>query len=337
MKRVTVRDVAALAGVSPSTVSRALNDHPAISPETKRAVQDACAALNYVPDITAKGLSGHETYTIGIIIPDISNPYFSALCTAMEGCAAERGYRVILTNTLYQPTYELEAVDQLLSHRVDGMLITACSPESQERHGALLGNTPCVYLGGNHGPDCSYVEADNARGAYEAAQYLRLLGHRRIVFLGGRQGSRVLEQRLAGYHRSMALNGLACRELTWHGEESGHISWCGRQAMEIFRSGEIPDAFIAYSDMAAVRILDAAEACGLHAPEDFSIVGFDNMAFGGLPQMGLTTVSQRKFTAGRLAVERLLEKIGGENRQTADILQPELIIRSTCRKREEQE
>ena len=115
MKKVTVRDVAALAGVSSSTVSRVLNDHPTISPKTQKIVRDACKALNYVPDIAAKGLAGHETHTIGIIVPDISNPYFSALCTAAERYAAERNYRVILTNTLHNPAYELDAVDQMLS------------------------------------------------------------------------------------------------------------------------------------------------------------------------------------------------------------------------------
>lgn len=332
MKRATVRDVAALAGVSTSTVSRALNDHPAISSQTKRAVREACEKLNYLPDITAKGLAGHETNTVGIIIPDISNPYFSVLCTAMESRAAERGYRVILANTLHNPSYERDAVEQLLSHKVDGMLINPCASSSQEEYGALLGDTPCVYLGSNHGPDCSYVEADNDRGAYEAAQYLRLLGHREIVFLGGRQGSRTLAQRLAGYRRSMALGGLACREFTWAGEERFLLRWCEEQAMELFRSGRLPDAFLAYSDMTAVRIMAAAAACGLHAPEDFSVIGFDNLNLGALPQMRLTTVSQKKFKAGQLAVDRLLEKLAGNRTRTADILQPELVIRGTCRK-----
>lgn len=337
MKRITVRDVAALAGVSSSTVSRALNDHPSISPETKKAVRDACGALNYVPDITAKGLSGHDTHTIGVIIPDISNPYFSALCMAVETCAAERNYRVILTNTLHDPAYELDAVDQMLSQRVDGMLISACSPQSQEAHAAMLRDTPCVYMGSNHGPNCSYVETDNERGAYEATQYLHLLGHRRILFLGGKQGSRTLEQRLRGYRRSMALNGLCTQEIVLHGPESGIRQWCGEQALSIFQSGDLPDAFIAYSDILATRVLDAAEMCGFHAPEDFSIVGFDNITFSSLPQIGLTSVSHRKFSMGRLAVKRLLEKINGDSAQTADILETELLIRSTCRKRKQKE
>ena len=101
MRRVTIRDVAQRAGVSSSTVSRVLNDSASISQRTRQAVREACQALHYVPDITARGLSGHKTHTIGIIVPDISNPYFSALCTAAEAGASARGYRAILCNTLY--------------------------------------------------------------------------------------------------------------------------------------------------------------------------------------------------------------------------------------------
>lgn len=331
MKRATVRDVAALAGVSPSTVSRALNGNPAISEETRRAVRDACKALDYVPDLAARGLAGHETHTVGIIVPDISNPYFSALCTAAEEYAAERNYRVILANTLHDPAYELDAVDRMLSQRVDGMLISACTPQSQAEHAAMVRELPCVYLGNNHGSGCSYVEVDNVRGGYEAARYLQLLGHRRIWFLGGREGSRTLEQRVAGYRRAMALQGLDTREVILREEGGSLREWCGRRARELFAAGEIPDAWIAYSDMVAMQVLDAAEAYGLRAPDDFSIVGFDDIAFSRLPQIALTSVSQRKFTAGRLAMQRLLEKIGGGG-ETADVLQPELMIRGTCRK-----
>lgn len=332
MKRVTIRDVAALAGVSRSTVSRVLNDHPSIGAHTRKAVRDACKALNYVPDINARGLAGQKTHTIGVIVPDISNPYFSALCTAVEACAAEKGYRVMLTNTLHDPAYELDAVGQMYAQRVDGMVVSAVSPQSQKRHAPLLGDIPCVYLGSNHGPDCSYVEVDNERGTYEATQYLYRLGHRNIVFLGGRKGSRTLEQRLAGYRRSILRNGLTAYEYIAEEEDGPAAVWCYEQACKLFRAGAVPDAFIAYSDRRAIQILDAAEACGLRVPEDFSLVGFDDIAFGGLPQMMLTSVSQRSEQAGRLAVERLLEKIGGDVRRTADILEPELMIRGTCRK-----
>lgn len=332
MRRVTLRDVAALARVSSSTVSRALNDHPAITPATKAAVRSACEKLGYVPDLAAKSLAGHGTQTIGIIIPDISNPYFSALCTAAESYAAEQGYRVILANTLHDPDYELEAVDQMLAQQVEGLLISACSPDSQSRHTRMTGTLPCVYLGSNHGPHCSFVEADNARGAFEAAQYLALLGHRRIVFFGGRQGSRTLDQRLTGYRRSMALNGLAPREIILRQKGGKLREWCRQQALSLFRSGDVPDAFLVYSDALATRVLDAAERYGLHVPEDFSIIGFDNILFSQMPQVGLTSVSQQKKCAGRLAAQRLFEKIGGAQGDSADILPTELIIRTSCRK-----
>ncbi len=384
MKRVTIRDVAALAGVSRSTVSRVMNGHPAISDETRQMVLAACEALHYVPDVMARALAGQGTHTIGIVVPDSSNPYFSALCTAAEACAAEYGYRVILTNTLHDPDDERDAVERMIAQRVDGMLISACSPASQEEHGALPGGIPCIYWGNNHGPHCSFVEADNARGAYEAAQYLVCLGHRKICFLGGRQGSRTLALRLEGYRRSMMQNGLSpweivCQEQTgglkdrkicflggrqgsrtlalrlegyrrsmmqnglspWEivcQEQTGGLKdWCGAQASAMFQAGIVPDAFLAYSDTIAVRIIEAAETAGLSAPKDFSIIGFDNILFSRLPQIGLTSVSQKKFEAGRMAVTRLLEKINGRQGETSDLLKPELIVRSTCRKRKAKE
>lgn len=332
MKRVTIREVAALAGVSSATVSRALNNHPAISEETKCSVREACRALNYVPDITARGLSGHKTHTIGVIVPDISNPYFAGICTAVERRAAELGYRVLLTNTLYDPAHELDAIERMLSQRVDGLLISACTPHSQEGHAPLLRSVPCIYLGSNHGTACSYVEVDNERGAYKAVQYLWHLGHREIAFIGGRAGSRGLELRLDGYRRSMLQNGLLIQEFVGPEDDSLQQSWCYDQARNLFGRGAIPGAIIAFSDILAMQILNAAEQFGLRAPDDFSIIGFDDISFSRLPQISLTTVSLRLPEMGRLAAERLLEKVNGDDRLTADVVQPELMIRSTCRR-----
>ena len=333
MKRVTIRDVAALAGVSSTTVSRTLNDSPAISEATKEKVRAACEALNYVPDIAARGLSSHTTNMIGVIVPDVSNPYFSALFASIEECAAENSYQVLLTNTLHDPALEMEAIDWMLSQQVDGMIISAYSPQSQERDTDLLGDLPCVYLDSNHGPSCSYVEVDNDLGAFEASQYLCRLGHRQIVFLGGRTGSRTLEQRLAGYRRSMLMNGLTPYEFVAPESVQKLRSWCYERAEELFRGGCIPDAVIAYSDAIAMQVLAAAEKHGLRAPEDFSIVGFDDISISMLPQIHLTSISQQKSRTGRMAVERLVAQIKDGIGQTADIVQPELMIRSSCRKK----
>lgn len=334
MKRVTMRDVAARAGVSIATVSRVLNNFPAISEETKQHVRSVCAELDYMPDYAARGLSGHATHMLGLIVPDVSNPYFSGMATAIGRVASENGYQVLLSNSLHAPERELEVIDSMLSQQVDGLLISAYSPEQQLQRDELIGALPCVYLGNNHGGGCSYVEADNESGACQAVKYLLRLGHRDISFLGGRQGSSTLAARLKGYYRMQAENGFTGQVITAPDGTSGLRQWSYERALELFQSDRKPRAVIAYSDMIALKVLEAAEECGLRAPEDFSILGFDNINYGAFPRIQLTSISQRKFWMGRMAVERLLEKIAGDNRITEDVLSTELVIRSTCRRQE---
>ena len=328
-KRATIKDVAALAGVSAATVSRALDDRPEISSETKERVRSACAQLGYVPNAAARGLSGHATHTIGLVLPDISNPYFSGMATAMEETAAAHGCRVCLSNSLRKADRAFRAIENLVARQVDGILATPVSPESQLRHRAGLGGRPCAAVGGNHGESPSYVMADNETGAYAAARYLIRLGHRDILFFGGRTTSRTREQRIRGFRRALAEAGLEGRELPAPPNVTLMRQWSYETALELLK-GPLPDAIFAYSDMTALKVLEAAEERGVRIPEDLSMVGYDNIAFGALHRIHLTTVSQHKYQQGQIAVERLLEKINGSRAHTEDILEPELIIRSTC-------
>ena len=328
-KRATIKDVAALAGVSAATVSRVLDDRPEISSETKERVRSACAQLGYVPNAAARGLSGHATHTIGLVLPDISNPYFSGMATAIEETAAAHGCRVFLSNSLRKEDRELRAIENLVARQVDGILVNPVSPESQLRHREVLGGLPCVYLGANHDESPSYVMADNETGAYAAARYLIRLGHRDILFLGGRTTSRTREQRIRGFRRALAEAGLEGRELPAPPNVTLMRQWSYETALELLK-GPLPDAIFAYSDMTALKVLEAAEERGVRIPEDLSMVGYDNIAFGALHRIHLTTVSQHKYQQGQIAVERLLEKINGSRAHTEDILEPELIIRSTC-------
>ena len=334
-KRATIKDVAALAGVSAATVSRALDDHPEISHETKARVRAACAELGYVPNAAARGLTWQATHTIGLVVPDISNPYFSAMATAIEQTAAASGYRVFLSNSLRKPEQELRAIENFMARQVDGILISPISPQTQARHRDILGSTPCVYLGVNHGEDCSYVMADNEAGAYQAARYLLRLGHRDILFLGGRPTSRTRELRVQGFRRALAEAGLEGRELPAPPDVTLLRQWSYEAASELLK-GPLPDAIFAFSDITALKIMEAAEERGVRIPEDVSLVGYDNIAFTALPRIHLTTVSQHKFQQSRIAVERLLEKIDGSAENTVDLLEPELIIRSTCAKNQSQ-
>ena len=334
-KRATIKDVAALAGVSAATVSRALDDRPEISAEPKESVRAACAELGYVPNAAARGLVGQATHTIGLVVPDISNPYFSGMATAIEQTAAAHGYRVLLSNSLRKPEQELRAIENFTARQVDGVLISPISPQTQARHRDILGNLPCVYLGVNHGENCSYVMADNEAGAYQAARYLLRLGHRDILFLGGRPTSRTRELRVQGFRRALAEAGLEGRELPAPPDVTLLRQWSYEAASELLK-GPLPDAIFAFSDITALKIMEAAEERGVRIPEDVSLVGYDNIAFTALPRIHLTTVSQHKFQQSRIAVERLLEKIDGSAENTVDLLEPELIIRSTCAKNQSQ-
>ena len=331
-KRATIKDVAALAGVSSATVSRALDDRPEISPETKERVRRSCAQLGYVPNAAARGLAGQATHTLGLVVPDVSNPYFSDMATVIEQTAAEHGYRVLLSNSMRNPEQELRAIDNFLARQIDGILISAISPQSQSRHKALLGDLPCVYQGTNHNEDCSYVMADNEAGAYAAARYLLDLGHRNILFLGGRETSRTRSQRVHGFQRALSEEGLEGQLVPAPPNVGLLRQWSYEKALELL-SGPLPDAIFAFSDMTALKVLEAAEECGVRIPQDVSLMGYDNISFTALPRIHLTTVSQKKRQQGRIAVERLIEIIGGRTEKTVDLLEPELMIRSTCIKK----
>lgn len=323
-KRATIKDVAALVGVSSATVSRALDDRSEISRETKERVRAACTKLAYVPNIAAKGLTGQRTHTLGVIVPDISNPYFSGMATAIENTAAENGYRVMLSNSLRDEALELKAIENFLSRQVDGLIISATTLQSYSKHKEMIGSLPCIYLGVNHDEDCSYVMTDNDAGAYAATRYLIGLGHRDIRFVGGRPLSLTRKLRLQGFCRAMEEEGLQGESLAAQDRQ-----WSLEESLALL-SGPLPDAIFAFSDVTAMKLMEAAEQRGIRVPEDLSILGYDNIAFSALPRIHLTSVSQQKFCQGKRAVERLVEQIAGAREQTADLLQPELMVRSTC-------
>jgi len=331
-KRTTIKDVAALAGVSCATVSRTLCDRPEISPETKEKVRSACAQLGYVPNAAAKGLTGQFTHTLGVIVTDISSPNFYGMATAIEETAAAHGYRVLLSNSLRDPELEIQAIENFMSRHVDGLLIYSISAGLQARHREIMGDLPYVYLGVDHNEDCSYVMADNEMGGYIGTKYLLDLGHKDILFAGGRPASRTRELRIRGFRRAMQEAGLTGRVVTGERELSFMRQWTIQEALDIL-SDPLPDAIFAFCDFVALKLMEACRLRGIRIPEDLSLIGFDNIDLAALPRVNLTTVSQKRYRQGALAALRLLDKIGGKEGHISDVLEPELIIRSTCAKK----
>ena len=330
MKRVTIKDVAERAGVSYGTVSRALSDHPEISEATKRRIRDLCEEMGYVPNMAARGLVKQSTQVIGLIVPDVSNPFFSEIALEIEMTARAKGYHILVCNTTRSTEWEYEAAEQLLRQQIDGLIISPVTPESMTRVQELCGSLPLVCMGDNHNGGCTYVSNDNVRGGYIGGRYLTQLGHRQIAFIGGRTTSNTNRLRTEGFRRAMAEAGC-----------EGIVVECPPEMDDNRRYNELARQFLAdrppvtaifsYSDRFALGVMQAAGELGLRIPEDLSLLGYDNIAYASLPRINLTSISHHKRTLGRMAVNRLIARIEGDTAEYHDILEPELIIRGTCR------
>ena len=330
-KRVNIADVAREAGVSAQTVSRALNNKGEISVETRGRVLEIVERLGYRPNTLARGLVTQKTSTIGLVVPDIANPFFSEVARGAEDAAHQAGYTLLLCNSRENPVREMEALRTLEAQRVDGIIL--CSSRlSEDELGAMLARLPAVILVNREssGNDLRSVCIDDEAGARYATQHLLRTEHRSIAFLAGPPASHSGLRRAQGYRRALSEAGMpidpalsvAC---TPH-LEGGYNA--ARQLLS--RQPEI-DAFLCYNDLVAVGALQACAAQDRHVPEDIALIGCDDILLAGLVTPPLTTLRSDKRALGAEAIRLLLRRLAGcvdgcEN----VVLQPELIVRASA-------
>ena len=327
--RVTIKDIAAAAGVSYGTVSRALADSREISEPTKKRIRALCDQMGYVPNLAARSLVTHASHVIGLLVPDISNPYFAHIAMEIEARASEAGYQLLVCNSMRSAELEYTAAERLLRQQVDGLIVSAFTRGSMMALRGLCGSLPVVYLGDNHDGDCCYVSTDNTRGGYLGGQYLTSLGHRRIAFLGGRASSATNSARLKGFHQAMEEAG-AEPVIVECPPELDYTTRYITLARQFLTSDHGASAVFAYSDRFALGIMQAASEYGLRIPEDLSLIGYDNISHASLPRIMLSTISHHKLQLAQQATLRLLSRIAGDTNQYHDISQPSLIVRGSC-------
>ena len=333
MKQVTIKDVAKAAGVSYSTVSRAMSGSPGISEETRRRIVRLCEEMNYTANAVARSMVMKSTKLIGLIVTDISNPFMSELAYYIDGQARARGYNIVLCNSLRNLEQERGLFELMISRKVDGVILLPAETESYNTLSALLPRIPTVFLGENlkDAPE-SYVAVDNYRGAYMGVEYLYKLGHRQILYFGKRRGSSTHQLRSDGYQAACEACGLTPRCLN-NTFTSTSIQYGYQLARQLFSQPMDYTAIFAATDTNALGIIQAAEERCIRIPEDLSLLGFDNIRDGGLPRIGLTTVEQPKKLLASMAVDSLLDKIENElSGYTHRILTPSLVERTTCRR-----
>lgn len=324
----TIKDIARKAAVSYATVSRALNDKPGVRESTRRRIIALADALDYTPNAIARGLVKRQTHTLGLIIPDITNPFYPEVARGIEDAAAEAGYSIFLCNTNWERRRERQYLGLLAEKRVDGVIIAPIDEQAGGVERALPRGVPAVYVA-NAPKDtrASFVIIDNVRGGLLATEHLIQAGYRTVGFIGSPEDSATMEARLAGYRRAMAEHGLPV--LDRYIQLGNFRQQTGYEIIRrLIRDGEPPRAVFAENDLLALGVLQGVKECGLSVPGDLAVVGFDDIPFASFPEVQLSTVAQPKYEMGHRAVEVLLEHLAAADAPPRHILlEPKLVVR----------
>lgn len=329
----TIKDVALKADVSVTTVSHVVNDTRHVSAKVRERVELAIRELGYVPNAMARSLKSNTTSTLGMLIPNSSNPYFAEIVRIVEDRCFGAGYTLVLCNTDDEPRRQSVYLQVLAERRIDGLIVVSTGADEDDSLVTQLRGLriPTVLLDREIAdPACDLVETAHMQGGLLAVRHLLSLGHKRIACIGGPTGVTSSEQRIEGWRMALAETGSApnADALLWRG---GFTSQGGYEAMHaILRTEEKPSAVFVCNDLMAIGALRAAHESGVRVPDELSIVGFDDIELSAYTSPPLTTVAQPKERIGALAVDMLLERMGGKRRDARKVvLQPELRVRAS--------
>lgn len=337
--RPTISDIAHEAGVSLATVSRVVNDKAeGVGAATRQRVKDVIARRGYAPCGVARGLATGRSRAVGVLVPDIADPFFPLVIKGAESALRSLGYGVFLCDSDRDVIKEEEHVRILLEKRVDGVLVGATASDGARQLALLEGRgVPYVLLDREVDERAAApgVFVDNRAGAARAAGYLLDGGARRLCFLNGPAGLATTRLRQAGVEDALRARRRDPAEVV---HASGDYSVAsGEAAIDALLAGRRRppfDAIFAANDRMAIGALRALERRGLRVPEDVELVGFDDIELATLVEPPLTTVAQPAFEMGRRSAELLLRLIAGERpRRRTLVLQPEFVVRGTTRRR----
>lgn len=328
MSRITIADVAREAGVSMMTVSRAINNKEGIGDATRQRVLDIIERMGYRPNTIARGLVTKHTGTLGLVVPDNANPFFSEIARGVEHAAYAEGYNVFLCNTEEDKDRELDVIQSLSEKLVDGIIVCSSRLEDDTLQEALSFYSATVLI--NRLLDHTItLRIDDIRGGQIATQHLLNGGHRVIGLIAGPKNSFSGRQRTIGYKMAMQAAGVSC--------DADCIEHClpmvdaGKDAAHtlLTRNPQMT-ALFCYNDLVAVGALKACAERGYAVPERVAIVGFDDIFLSSLVTPPLTTCRVARYDLGRQAAHMVLAQIEGQHERSDVLVQPELIIRASA-------
>lgn len=307
----TIHDVAGRAGVSPTTVSRYLNRRIELPPATAERIDAAIAALDYRPNRLAQRLSTGRSEAVGLVVPEIREPFFAELAGAFADEAEQHGYAVLISPTRSDRAREIRALEGLDDRQVDGLLIMTNTPDDGRLARLIAGRRDVVLLDEDiPGVEVPRIFVENEEGARLATTHLIAAGHRDIAYIAGPTGLLTVSERRRGFERTMAAHGIPIRpELVAAGSFAADTA---REAVHRFFALDAPPtAIFASSDFIAFGVLRAVRDLGLAVPGDVSLIGFDDMPYGALLTPPLTAVRQPVEALGRAGFRTLHARLTG--------------------------
>jgi LacI family transcriptional regulator len=333
MKAITIKDIARELGISVSTVSRALQNHPDISEQTKELVRECAHRLHYKPNLMASNLRTSKNTTIGVVIPELNHHFFASVLDGIEQTANDAGYNILICQSSEQVEKEEQNIQMLLNSRVAGILVGISKETIHLQHlqdiidsgiPLVLYDRPCPSL------LCDQVVSDDYAGAYNAVEYLIQTGCKRIMYFSSPMQLEVAHRRYQGWRDALLHYGLSI--------DNGAILTCDTRAQAIIETPNVmkgiekPDAIFCVNDNCAVGVLYAAQILGLRIPEDISICGFSDAPLCRTSSPMLTTVEQHGQEIGQRAMQRLLKRLEGDQRIVrTEMVATDLIVRETTR------
>lgn len=329
----TLIDIAKKTGYSVSTVSRVLHDNTQkykISDETKKTVREAAEELGYTPNKLARGLRLQKTHQIGVIVPDISNPFFATMVKSVSKEARKEGYSIIVCDSDEDSNIEEESLKALLENRVDGLLIAAVGQHDAHIKELHRSRIPLVMLDRwFEDMEVDAISVDNVKGAYLATQYLLREGHKKIAFLQGLRGTNANDGRLRGYLMAMKDAGVPARPEYTAGDDFGTLNGY-LETKSLLQLAEPPTAIFAAGDLITLGVLQALKEESVSVPKDMSLVTFDDPSFASYLSPPLTAIEQPIERMGEVGVKLLIRHMRSSDAQFKRVLlEPRLMVRES--------
>lgn len=332
-KKSTIKDIAAVLGLTPSAVSKALNDHPRISDKTKIAVKEAAIQLDYQPNYLSSALRKGKSNLVGVIIPRVNSHFFSSVVENIEKVLNLNGYNIIMTQSNELYAKECQEIDTLLKIQVDGIIASMANETTDLEYYQKIkskGTELVLFDRGEEELNVDYVGIDDYKSSHLVIDHLVSQNCKRIAHIAGFKHIRIYKERIRGYKDALEKSGLAAPK-NWIIESNLRLEDGRRIMQQLLDSPERPDAVYVAGDIAALGALQVLLENNIKVPEEIALIGFSDEPFTSLTQPSISTVNQHSDQIGKLAAEAFLERINNPKKKTINriILEPELIIRQS--------